>query len=91
MMGKRVYFKVKPEYEGQVRYAFNNKGEEQEIELIANELLTFYELDHFHVPYPWVEQIFIYPEKITTFFGVRFLTEDCSEQVQEKLQRRNEK
>ena len=89
-MGKRVYFKVKPEYEGQVRHAFNNKGEEQEIELIANELLTFYELDHFHVPYPWVEQIFVYPETVTTIFGARFLVNEDTQQLQQQKQRRRE-
>lgn len=90
-MGRRIYFKVKSQYDGQIRYAYTIDNRRIELELVANELLTFWEVEKYSVPSTWLEQVFIYPEKITTFFGVRFLTEDCTEQVQEKLQRRNEK
>ena len=73
---KRIFYRVKEEYDQHEVMHYNKKKEPIFVTLIAEELLTFGEVVTWNVPVSWIEGVIVSEKDWYPSFGARFLCEN---------------
>lgn len=74
-MGLHRYYRVKKEHDGAEVWRKTRKGNVETSNLIGDELVTFTDMLHWHIPVTYVDEIDVDNKYIYWLFGARFLSE----------------